>query len=218
MPSITGIAASGPMSPRPSTAVPSLTTATVFALIVRFQAASRRVGDGAADPRHPGCVGHREVVARLQRHLGRDLELPTEVHEEGAVGDVQHLDAVERARRPSTMRCRCSSSAAATVTSRTLWSLSARTRSIAPSDPPASAIACASRANEPGASASRTRIVAENDAERWLTCGSRPRLRGLRSHRRRSLPHAAPRWCERRRPAVPLRAASAHDRARAAAR
>ena len=33
-PSITGIAASGPMSPRPSTAEPSETTATVFALIV----------------------------------------------------------------------------------------------------------------------------------------------------------------------------------------
>ena len=34
LPSITGIAASGPMSPRPRTADPSETTATVFALIV----------------------------------------------------------------------------------------------------------------------------------------------------------------------------------------
>jgi hypothetical protein len=40
LPSITGIAASGPMSPSPSTAVPSDTTATVFCLMVRFQAAS----------------------------------------------------------------------------------------------------------------------------------------------------------------------------------
>ena len=39
-PSITGIAASGPMLPSPSTALPSLTTATVLRLIVRFQAAS----------------------------------------------------------------------------------------------------------------------------------------------------------------------------------
>ena len=30
LPSMTGIAAAGPMSPRPSTAVPSLTTATVL--------------------------------------------------------------------------------------------------------------------------------------------------------------------------------------------
>ena len=37
LPSITGIAASGPMSPSPSTAVPSVTTATEFCLIVRFQ-------------------------------------------------------------------------------------------------------------------------------------------------------------------------------------
>ena len=34
LPSMTGIAASGPMSPRPSTAVPSDTTATVLRLIV----------------------------------------------------------------------------------------------------------------------------------------------------------------------------------------
>ena len=34
LPSITGIAARGPMSPRPSTAVPSVTTATMFPLEV----------------------------------------------------------------------------------------------------------------------------------------------------------------------------------------
>ena len=41
LPSITGMAASGPMSPRPSTAVPSDTTATLFFLIVYSQARSR---------------------------------------------------------------------------------------------------------------------------------------------------------------------------------
>ena len=40
MPSITGRAASGPMSPSPSTAVPSLTIATQLRLIVRFQTLS----------------------------------------------------------------------------------------------------------------------------------------------------------------------------------
>ncbi len=34
LPSITGAAASGPMSPKPSTAVPSLTTATELRLMV----------------------------------------------------------------------------------------------------------------------------------------------------------------------------------------
>ena len=41
LPSITGIAASGPMSPRPRTALPSLTTATVLRLIVYWKARSR---------------------------------------------------------------------------------------------------------------------------------------------------------------------------------
>ena len=40
LPSITGMAASGPMSPSPSTAVPSDTTATVLRLIVSDQARS----------------------------------------------------------------------------------------------------------------------------------------------------------------------------------
>ena len=37
LPSITGSAPPGPMSPSPSTAVPSVTTATMLRLIVRFQ-------------------------------------------------------------------------------------------------------------------------------------------------------------------------------------
>ena len=40
LPSITGRAAAGPMSPRPSTAVPSVTMATVFFLIVSSWASS----------------------------------------------------------------------------------------------------------------------------------------------------------------------------------
>ncbi len=38
LPSMTGIAAWGPMSPSPSTAVPSLTTATEFFLMVHSRA------------------------------------------------------------------------------------------------------------------------------------------------------------------------------------
>ena len=41
LPSMTGIAASGPMSPRPSTAEPSETMATVLRLIVYSKARSR---------------------------------------------------------------------------------------------------------------------------------------------------------------------------------
>ena len=56
LPSITGIAASGPMSPRPSTAVPSETTATVWPLIVSVQADSGSSCDRAARrARRPAC-------------------------------------------------------------------------------------------------------------------------------------------------------------------
>ena len=40
LPSITGSAAAGPMSPNPSTAEPSVTTATVFRLIVNRRASA----------------------------------------------------------------------------------------------------------------------------------------------------------------------------------
>ena len=85
------------MSPSPSTAVPSETTATVFCLIVRFQAESRIVGDRLADPRHARRVGHREIVARLDGHLRAHLDLAAEVHEERPVGDALDLDAVDAA-------------------------------------------------------------------------------------------------------------------------
>ena len=69
LPSITGMAASGPISPSPSTAVPSVTTATVLPLIGQRPGRRRVVVDRHADPRHAGRVGHREVVAGLDRHL-----------------------------------------------------------------------------------------------------------------------------------------------------
>ena len=42
LPSMTGMAAAGPMSPSPRTAVPSVTTATVFFLMVNEYASSGR--------------------------------------------------------------------------------------------------------------------------------------------------------------------------------
>ena len=54
LPSITGIAASGPMSPRPSTALPSDTTATVLRLIVYWNALSRSRAIAAQTRATPG--------------------------------------------------------------------------------------------------------------------------------------------------------------------
>ena len=96
-PSMTGIAASGPMSPSPRTALPSETTATVLRLIVYWKALSRSCGDRVADARDAGRVGHREVVAGAQRMLVALLDLAADVHQERAVGGVDHLGAVDRA-------------------------------------------------------------------------------------------------------------------------
>ena len=82
---------------------------------------------------------------------------------------------------------------------------STRTRSIAPREPPASPIALASRPNAPGESAIRTRIVALNEAETWLTSGSPLRRRVPRSRRCRIPPRGGPPRCARRRPAAPTR-------------
>src|SRR5699024_3694317 len=96
LPSMTGIAASGPRSPRPRMAEPSETTATVLRLIV-----SRRASSGfsamALTPRATPGVDHREVVAVADRQLRLHGELAAEVGEEGAVGDLAQLDPVDRA-------------------------------------------------------------------------------------------------------------------------
>jgi hypothetical protein len=85
LPSITGSAAAGPMLPSPSTAEPSVTTATVLRLMV-----SRRTSSGCSAMARqtratPGRVGHRQVVAGAQRHLGAHLDLAAEVQQEGPV-------------------------------------------------------------------------------------------------------------------------------------
>ena len=99
LPSITGMAASGPMSPSPSTAVPSDTTATVLPLMVSAHAFCRSSWMAMQTRADARRVGHREVVARLQRQLADDLDLAALVHEEGAVGDAVDLHALELAHR-----------------------------------------------------------------------------------------------------------------------
>ena len=99
LPSITGSAAYGPMLPRPSTAEPSVTTATLFRLMVSLRTSSGLRGDGHGDPGHPGRVGHGQVVPVAQRHLDRGLDLPAQVQQEGPVADLAQRHAVDRAQR-----------------------------------------------------------------------------------------------------------------------
>ena len=55
----------------------------------------RVVGDRLGDARDARRVRHREIVAILDRGTGDHFDLPAQVHQEGSVGDVQHLDAVD---------------------------------------------------------------------------------------------------------------------------
>ena len=180
LPSITGIAASGPMSPRPSTAVPSVTTATVFCLMVSAQRLPGSSCDGQADAGHARRVGHREVVAGLHRHL----VLAPRSCRPGASGTCGRRRARSStpsiaARRRRRSAAPCSASAAATVMSRTVCSFVTRTRSMAPRSPSASAIADATRANEPGPEGISMRSVRLYDAEgvrpaMWTRSVSKP--------------------------------------------
>ena len=65
--------------------------------------------DRQADPRDARRVDHRQVVAVADRVLGRHLDRAAEVHEEGPVGDLVHVDALDAAqlRRRSRRRGRC---------------------------------------------------------------------------------------------------------------
>ena len=74
LPSITGSDAAGPMSPRPSTAVPSLTTAT-SRLAQVYRAAKRVVGgDRTADLSDARGVRDRQRALGVQRRLRRSTE------------------------------------------------------------------------------------------------------------------------------------------------
>ena len=57
------------------------------------------LGQGKAHPRDPGRVDHREVVTVADRHLGLDLDLSPEVHEERAVGDLADRHPLHRGQR-----------------------------------------------------------------------------------------------------------------------
>ena len=89
LPSMTGLAASGPIAPRPSTAVPLVTTPTRLPRAVRLRASAGIADDLVARCRHARGVGEREValVGELLGRLDRDLsrrELPVILERGGA--------------------------------------------------------------------------------------------------------------------------------------
>ena len=99
LPSITGIAASGPDVAEPEHRRAVGDDGDRVALDGQRPRALRLGGDRAADAGDPRRVGHREVVARLDRDGPVDLDLAAEVHQEGAVGDALDADVGDGADR-----------------------------------------------------------------------------------------------------------------------
>ena len=98
LPSITGSAASGPMLPKPSTADPSVTTATLLRFTVSRRASSGFFAMARQTRATPG-VDHRQVVPIVDWVLGVHLDLAAQVHQERAVRhlpDHHPLDLLHR--------------------------------------------------------------------------------------------------------------------------
>jgi len=82
LPSITGSAASGPMSPSPKTAVPSVTTATVLTLDGQVKNLIGILGDDLADACDLRGIDQTQKFPRMDgnlAHLTFDLSPPMEI-------------------------------------------------------------------------------------------------------------------------------------------
>ena len=151
-PSMTGSAASGPMSPEPEHRGPVGHDSDRVLLDRQVPDLLRIVGDRPRDARDARRVGHREVVARLQRQPSRRPR----ASRPGGSGRSGRRRARPRPRRARERPRRCASMwprpTRARVTSRTFLPCSTRTRSIESSSPPASPIASASVRTSPAGS------------------------------------------------------------------
>ncbi len=158
LPSITGIAASGPMSPSPSTAEPSETTATVLPRIVSAHARSTSCAIAMQTRPTPGVYAI-ERSSRVFTGAFSPVSILPPLWRRNVRSETETTSIPSRARRPETTSSPCSTSAQSTVTSRITRSCSTRTRSMAPSTAPARPMAEATSANAPGTWGMRTRIV-----------------------------------------------------------
>ena len=158
LPSITGSAAPGPMSPRPRTAEPSVTTAMVLPLPVRFQTLSGSSAMARETRATPGVYAI-ERSSRVRIGTFADISILPPLCIRNVRSETLRTRMPSIALIASTTRSPCSSLAHRTLMSRTTESWSTRTRSIAPRIASASPIAAATRANCPGSWGISARIV-----------------------------------------------------------
>ena len=124
----------------------------------------RVLRDRQADPGHPRGVRAGQLVAVAQRDLRGDLDLAAEVQQEGAVGDLAHVDAVQRPPAPRPPGRRGPESAVSQVRSTTTCVGSESTTSSAVTMAPASPTRVVSRPIAEASAVTLTRMVIENPA------------------------------------------------------
>ncbi len=165
LPSITGMAASGPMSPRPSTAVPSDTTATVFALIVYLNAFCRFSAMAVQTRATPGVYAI-ERSSRLFSGRFRPVWILPRRWTSNVRSVTSTTSALLTAWTAEITWPRWSVLVHSTVISRIVRSPFASTVSTATIDPPARLIAAVTLpSTPPGRDGRATRRVRENCAD-----------------------------------------------------
>jgi len=158
LPSITGSAASGPMSPSPSTAVPSVTTATALCLMVSANARSTSSRMARQTRATPGVYAiERSSRVRSGTLLWISILPPRCIRK--VRSETLTTRAPARRLRRATICRPCALSRALIVMSRTTRARVVSTRSTAPMSPPASPMAEATRPSIPGLLAISTRTV-----------------------------------------------------------
>ena len=158
LPSMTGWAPLGPMSPRPSTAVPSVTTATEFCLIVSVYAFSGSLWIAMQTRATPGVY----AIDRSSRFFTVARPLIS-ILPPRCMRKVRSETLTTRTpptpRIFSTICSPCASSRALNVRSRVTVDLPTVTRSTAPMSPPALPMAEVTRPSIPGWLSTSTRTV-----------------------------------------------------------
>ena len=160
-PSITGSAASGPMLPSPSTADPSVTTATLFCRIVSRQTLSGSSAIAREMRATPGVyTSDRSSRVRTLTRPFVSILPPRCIR--NARSDTLRTRTPSIRRRSSWSCAPMASSGQSTVTSRTWTAGVASTRSIAPRLQPRSPTTVATCANMPGRLAISSRKTRRN--------------------------------------------------------
>lgn len=163
LPSMTGIAAAGPMLPRPSTAEPSVTTATVLRLIVRRRASSGFSAMARQTRATPGVYA-RDSSSRLRSAtLGVTSILPPRCSRNVRSETLRTVTPSSFSRQATTCSA-CAESAVSQVRSTTTAVLSESTTSTAVTTPPASPTAVVRRPIAEASARTETRMVMENPA------------------------------------------------------